>query len=608
MIQALLEIFTTTEKAEAMLASPMIEFIFTTLFILFILTILVHFILFFKIRHIRNYVNNTARLDMEPLRTFEKEFEKRQAGESIQVETFVQEKISSWRMANIPVVNLIKLVQMTVSVFILLGVLGTFIGLTISLGSIETTGDQLVENVSGVLSGIDVAFYTSIVGMGFSLIMTVLVRMFNTEYLLTDLMLKLESHLEGEEQHGMNRMIDVSEHIHQAIVHLQETNEQSLQGIVESFDGFKDYTAGLEQAATDLATFNDGLSENLTEFHTLFEQMKEVTDGFETGTTALNRNFNQLFMYMEQTEQRSERMMNTFEKTYDNIHQVQEAQLQSFATFDTSMKDLQQFTTSSLEAQQGVQQTLQQTKEQMNQLVEQMKEHHVALRDLFGDQLHADLANITSYIKELAREFNQIGTSIVTLPQALEVINDTQAQHKDLLTDRFRELQAFNESFHTHIQQHAQESKTLDQHIQSTSSSFEQMTNRNQQLIQQMIQAIEQAQQTFSQRDHQLESNVTMMKDTLSNYVQSLEGTLGQKLDTMNRNIEQNMQHTQDKLHREMTDIRRLSDETNQNQARAMQQLLQDLTREMQTMSRHIESMSQARVNNQRTGLPPHES
>src|SRR5690625_4278405 len=258
----------------------------------------------------------------------------------------------------------------------------------------------------------------------------------------------------------MNRMIDVFEHFHQAIVHLQETNEQSLQGIVESFDGFKDYTAGLEQAATDLATFNDGLSENLTEFHTLFEQMKEVTDGFETGTTALNRNFNQLFMYMEQTEQRSERMMNTFEKTYDNIHQVQEAQLQSFATFDTSMKDLQQFTTSSLEAQQGVQQTLQQTKEQMNQLVEQMKEHHVALRDLFGDQLHADLANITSYIKELAREFNQIGTSIVTLPQALEVINDTQAQHKDLLTDRFRELQAFNESFHTHIQQHAQESKT----------------------------------------------------------------------------------------------------------------------------------------------------
>src|SRR5699024_12500325 len=109
---------------------------------------------------------------------FEKEFEKRQAGESIQVETFVQEKISSWRMANIPVVNLIKLVQMTVSVFILLGVLGTFIGLTISLVSIETTGDQLVENVSGVLSGIDVAFYTSIVGMGFSLIMTVLVRMF----------------------------------------------------------------------------------------------------------------------------------------------------------------------------------------------------------------------------------------------------------------------------------------------------------------------------------------------------------------------------------------------------------------------------------------------
>src|SRR5699024_11498676 len=269
MIQALLELFTTEEKATAMLASPIIEFIFMTLFMLFIITLILHFTLFIKIRNIRHYVKTTDRLDVEPLQTYQQQFKERQAKEAIRVDTFIQEKISSWKMFHLPVVNIIKIVNMTISVFILLGVLGTFIGLTISLGNIETTGDQLVENVSGVLSGIDVAFYTSIVGMGFSLIMTVLVRMFNTEYLLTDLMLKLESHLEGEEQHGMNRMIDVSEHIHQAIVHLQETNEQSLQGIVESFDGFKDYTAGLEHAATDLATFNDVIYDYLSDDHEL---------------------------------------------------------------------------------------------------------------------------------------------------------------------------------------------------------------------------------------------------------------------------------------------------------------------------------------------------
>src|SRR5699024_9499329 len=176
MLQSLLELFTTQEKAKTMLANPIIEIIFTALFGLFVITIVLHLVLFFKIRKTRNYIKETKRMDIEPLSTIKTEFEARQTEEAIKLDTFIQEKISSWRLFQLPVVNLIKLVQMTISVFILLGVLGTFIGLTISLGSINAGADQLVENVAGVLSGIDVAFYTSIVGMSFSLVMTVLVR------------------------------------------------------------------------------------------------------------------------------------------------------------------------------------------------------------------------------------------------------------------------------------------------------------------------------------------------------------------------------------------------------------------------------------------------
>src|SRR5690625_4885907 len=239
MLQSILELFTTAEKAEAMLSSPIIELIFTTLFVLFAVTFAIHLAIYIKIKKVRNYLKDTNRMDIEPLQTFKKDFDRRQSSESIKVETFVEEKFSGWRLFNIPVISLIKLVQMTVSVFILLGVLGTFIGLTISLGSINAGGDQLVENVAGVLSGIDIAFYTSIVGMGFSLIMTVLVKAFNTEYMLTDLMLLTESNLEGHEQQGMNRIIEGSEAINQSILSLQETNQDSLQSIEESFTGFK---------------------------------------------------------------------------------------------------------------------------------------------------------------------------------------------------------------------------------------------------------------------------------------------------------------------------------------------------------------------------------
>src|SRR5699024_10891142 len=142
---------------------------------LFVVTLFIHIALFLKIRKVRNYFYETDRMDIDPLQDIKNELDIRQAEETIKIETFVQEKFSSLRIFQIPIISLIKLVQMTISVFILLGVLGTFIGLTISLGSINAGDDQLVENVAGVLSGIDVAFYTSIVGMGFSLTITILV-------------------------------------------------------------------------------------------------------------------------------------------------------------------------------------------------------------------------------------------------------------------------------------------------------------------------------------------------------------------------------------------------------------------------------------------------
>jgi len=607
MIQAILELFTTEQKAEVMLASPMIEFIFMALFVLFIITLIAHFTLFFKIKNIRNYVKDTNRLDIEPLQTFKQDFDQRQTEESMKVETFVQEKISSWRLLHVPVVSLIKLVQMTISVFILLGVLGTFIGLTISLGSIQMSGDQLVENISGVLSGIDVAFYTSIVGMGFSLIMTMLVRVFNTEYLLTDLMLKLESHLEGHEQHGMNRMIDVSELIHQAVVHLQETNEQSLQGIVQAFDGFKDYTAGLQQSAKDLAAFNDGLSENLTAFQTLFQEIKIVTDGFEAGTTQLNKNFDTFFSHFQKADRRNERMVSVFEHTYENIQNVQEAQINSFTEFDASVFELKNFTSSLLNEQKEVHQALDTITKRTSNLVDMMGEHNTKLSDIFGNDLHTKLTNMTAYIAELAQNFDKVGTAIVTLPQALEVINETQAKHKHLLKDRFRELQAFNEAFNEHIKNHASESNAFDKHMRDATTSYEQMTEKNLRLITEMNRTIGQVNQTFTQRDHQLESNITMLKDTLANYVSSLEGTLGQKLDTVIRNIENNMYQEHDGMNREFTEMRRISEEINQNHARAIQQLLQDLTREIQTMNRQLRVLGQSQVDHRPTGLDQHE-
>src|SRR5690625_4424418 len=234
MLEMLLNLFTTEEKVQAMLDYSLIRLIFTLLIAGFFLTVIIHLALYFRVKRLNNYVKSTKRLDIEPLQTMVHRYHDG-TNQHIPVETFIQEQFSKWKVFHIPVVSLMKMIRATISIFILLGVLGTFIGLTISLGAIQTEGEELVEHIVQVLSGIDVAFYTSIIGMSSSLIITVLTRSLNTEYLLTDLMLSVESVLSKKQQQGFGRLIEATESVKQSIDHMHETNERSLKEVVTSF-------------------------------------------------------------------------------------------------------------------------------------------------------------------------------------------------------------------------------------------------------------------------------------------------------------------------------------------------------------------------------------
>src|SRR5699024_2518595 len=100
MLQAILEMFATEQKASAMLAHPIIEFIFMTLFSMFALALFVHLVIFMKLKHVRNHLSTTGKMEIEPLRSYQGQFQTEQQTESINVETFVQERFSSWKLFN----------------------------------------------------------------------------------------------------------------------------------------------------------------------------------------------------------------------------------------------------------------------------------------------------------------------------------------------------------------------------------------------------------------------------------------------------------------------------------------------------------------------------
>lgn len=618
-MQSLLELVTTAEKAEAMLESPIIKVIFTVLVLMFVITIILHVGLFLKLKHIRNYVRDTERMDIPPLNTIQSDFHKVQEEEPIKLETFIQKKFSAWRVFNIPVISLIRLVQMTVSIFILLGVLGTFIGLTISLGSINAADEQLVENIAQVLTGIDVAFYTSIIGMSFSLVMTVLIKLFNSEYMLTDLMLQVESILEEEEQAGMGKLIQVSEGIQHAIVSLEKSNQSSLNNMEQAFSGFQEYTDGLQQSAKDLATFNDGLAENLDDFKELFNHMRQVTDGFGEGAAKLNKNFDSLFAYFKKSDQKNERMAQAFEQTYEKVKELTDSQIEAMENFDKATSELQTFTSELLDGQKELKGDYQKIQKETNQVAGNMAKHNETFKNIFGNVLSAKLTSMTAYIKELSGGFDKMGDSIVALPDALEVINETQAEHKHLLRDRFDELKDFNQTFHKHLKDHSSESDNFIRLVSEASKTYEQLGKQNNELMNDVSRTMQHIEQTFRQQDRQLEEGVNVLKDSLSSYVMNvdatltqgldqiakkladsvsaLEGKMGDELRQVSREVNDASTKTSDQLGRQWRDMQQEMSSANAQAVREQQNLFSALTNEIQALNNQLSALRQQSFN-----------
>src|SRR5690625_7371300 len=100
MLEALLSLFTTEQKVQAMLAYPVIRLIFTTLIVGFILTIALHLALYFRIKRLNHYVKSTNRVDVEPLQTFASEYED-DLNKHIPLETIIKEKFSNIKFFNI---------------------------------------------------------------------------------------------------------------------------------------------------------------------------------------------------------------------------------------------------------------------------------------------------------------------------------------------------------------------------------------------------------------------------------------------------------------------------------------------------------------------------
>jgi hypothetical protein len=142
-------------------------------------------------------------------------------------------KYKIFKKINTPLINNIHIIQMTIPVFILMGVLGTFTGLTVSLNSLKM-GDISIDitKIGPILSGMGVAFNASIVGITFSLILTVATKVFNVEQLLISIMSKLENYMDNKIRSNYSK--ELYGEVTAAVERLSNSTQHSIDEMKES--------------------------------------------------------------------------------------------------------------------------------------------------------------------------------------------------------------------------------------------------------------------------------------------------------------------------------------------------------------------------------------
>lgn len=225
---------------------------------------------------------------------------------------------------------------------ILLGVLGTFVGLLIVLSDIGGTGAYQIETA---ISGMNVAFVTSVFGIIMSLILNyILLNLFSIEHTILEIMLKLETLMHKKSSYDKNRKINMSVNdikesignISESIKAIERFDEISirLNDFIKNFDkSINKFNASMDNTETFISNFSENinkmdeqfksLNENFIKIFSLYEENQEFNKELMKNTTdtneSINKNMSSIKENIESTTTSQKEVNTDLKDLFDNI-------------------------------------------------------------------------------------------------------------------------------------------------------------------------------------------------------------------------------------------------------------------------------------------------
>lgn len=195
---------------------------------------------------------------------------------NVSVTSIIEEIVSELKYRNKYILEKIKTLKNASSISILLGVLGTFVGLSMMLLTVNT--DDIINSLPATISSMQTAFATSIFGIIFSLIMGVMIRIKDCENSLLQLMLKLENLLTADVTNKNNKRVD--------------ERAEELRNTINNINNSIASLGRFDKISKDLNEFNEEFISGIESLKFLLDGSQDSINTFEQSIRLLDKQFN----------------------------------------------------------------------------------------------------------------------------------------------------------------------------------------------------------------------------------------------------------------------------------------------------------------------------
>lgn len=199
-----------------------------------------------------------------------------------------------------------RFIKHSISLMIILGLLGTFYGLTLSIGRLvelladsgnaEMLGsmDSIVEGLINSVRGMSVAFVTSLFGIGSSIILTVLNIFLNIEEVRESLMVQIEEYLDNTvslefSKDKINEYSMVTNALRETLEQFGGKVDENFKNMVEnSTSNLINVAGSIEKAAFSLVRTMESFDKTVDKFNENTRDFAEFNHHLRTNIERMN--------------------------------------------------------------------------------------------------------------------------------------------------------------------------------------------------------------------------------------------------------------------------------------------------------------------------------